>query len=210
MQFHHDNAKIHTMFNEFVPNRKLVIIPNITLTDRKGWNRHNSPYEFDRFDGNEAIHLTIVKIYTSYFETQSLGNPVDAPDTYNVVCKLHDSAGSLYYEYITLDAYFIHQDNIWHFSLQILPEGLEDDNTGIFCTPLEDYAIHDIVMVADKNSVPTLCAATCAKRATKIEKATFAAVLARRIGNTLANDLTQMMFPKIDKCTSKHSLLDYL
>lgn len=222
MQFHHDNAKIHTMFNGIIPNRKLVIIPNITTDEDNGWGLHYLPYWFDRFDGTKAMHLTIVEIYTSYPANQSLENPINAPDTYNVICKLHDFAGSLDYDYIMLDVYFIHQDNIWTFSLQLLPEGLdynyfwispdvlEGNFTESFYTPLEDYAIHDIVMIADENSIPTMCANACKKRTARIEKNTFSAVLARRFGDILANDLAHIMFPEIDKCTSKHSLLNYV
>ena len=222
MQFPTTNDEIYILLNSVRRGDRVVIIPTRTDTDSKGWD--DAPDSSACIRGDESIHLLVSYIDCGIILDEDdnqimFGDPAfpeNDPDnypnesTYYILDSylMNEGTNITWSKRFRLVADFIKETNRWKIRLDVynnVKDYRQVDMVSMY------PSICKIMLCSGTPSViPVLCATACAKRSTKIEKATFAAVLARRFGNTLANDLTQMMFPEIDNCISKHSLLDYV
>jgi hypothetical protein len=215
MQFSTNNDDFYRLFNSVRCGDRLVIIPTRTDTNPKGWN--NEPESPACIRGDESIHLLVsyVDPYSSVIldddENQILfGDPAfpeNNPESYPNKS-----------EYYILDGYFMNEgtDTTWNKRFCLVADFMEQTNSWKFrldvYNNVDDYhqfnrismylSIYKMVLCSGAKSViPVLCAKECAKRTMlRVEKTTFSSVLARRFGDTLANDLAEMMFLGKNKC----------
>jgi hypothetical protein len=188
MQFQRDNLEISKWFFNIQPQDHLIIVLKPSITYMSLSNNFCNE--------NDVLHIIVSSIDNQLYESKLIGQIIGG-----TTFKCTTDTGK-WNQTFSITA--IYSTSSWFIQFNIC-SGFAN-----YCRESHINAISDIVVMSGKKSLPTMCAAACAKRADRVEKATFSALLARRFGNTLANDFTEMMFPGIDKCATDHSLLNKL
>jgi hypothetical protein len=217
MQFQRDGAKIvKTLTGRNLKwGDHLVIIPKAICPH--GWD--NIPGAPACYTGNEAIHIKVLSTLDEYNEDEEEDEPPtetfdphpEDPIRYSIFGNLLNSISSREGEaldcWIWLKVNYDKVTAVWEFNLTVASKKHISETMEIgFVLP--DGAIHDIVNYRGAKMLPDL-ATKVAERTYRVEKATFFAVLSRRLGDAVAGDLADSLFPGLDACATGHSLLTY-
>jgi hypothetical protein len=221
MQFQRDGAKIvKTLSGRNLKwGDHLVVIPKAICPH--GWG--NIPGAPACYTGNEAIHIRVRSTEDECDEMLGGDPPAETfdphpeePYEYNpykysifgdLMNRVSSPEGEALNCFVWLKVKYVEETDAWEFNLTVaskkhISETLEID----FVLP--DGAIHDIVNYRGAKMLPDL-ATKIAERTYRVEKATFFAVLSRRLGDAIAGDLADSLFPGLDACATGHSLLTY-
>jgi hypothetical protein len=210
MQSSQDVNDIHEFFGGLERGSRFVVIPKRTLVDNCGWL--DTPlriYKHTPFDGRSALHLETSSevvinqsLYQEYYDEGYEDG--DEIESYYVHCVVTNNQ-HLYISPCAITATKNNVSGIWNYRIWY-------DNTyhRIMyyrrCNPRCDAI--SFVMKGGAQSLPAICAAACAERSKRVEKATFFALLARRFGDSLADKFTRETYPGNDTEFANHSLLD--
>ena len=210
-----DNVKVRKFFSSINCGDHLVIIPN---------GKKAEPENSNNFEKNEAEHFLVFYIdennedededeIISYVVEGTLINHIYPDEQFGLTEDDILVLGTITPGMWTTTTNAI---NITHKLTAEYDESADKwqinlfENDGFYCLEynLNCVEIHDIVNFSGEMSIPTLCAKACAKRAYRMEKTTFSTELTRPLGNILAADLAEMMYPEIDIFVAGHSHLN--
>jgi hypothetical protein len=192
MQTPEELGSIHNFFGEISNGRRFTIIPKqLESSDYDGWHsvpKYGNPFSGKRPVSFEATSDVVINRRIDLPE-QGLNPYVEGDEisSYYVHCR----AITAEHPYVSLPdhlcaisaQYFVTTDS-WKFTMWW------DRDRAYLLNP---RAI-SIVVCSDATSLPAICAAACGARSLRIEKETFFAVLSRRFGDALADELTRATY----------------
>jgi hypothetical protein len=211
MQSAQEVDDIHEFFGGLERGSRFVVIPKRTLLDDCGWL--DTPYRYIPFDGHSALHLrTFYKVIINHSIREEDYDEDDYEDgdeifSYFVHCVLTDYPRMCSQSDLccAIGAVIDNDTGTWHYKLWY---DYRADMSNFYrgCNPRCDAI--SFAMKGGAQSLPAICAAACTERSNRVEKATFFALLARRFGDALADELTRATYPGLKPESANHSLLD--